>query len=85
MPSQSVIPAPIEQSLPYEVADIAQGLGIQLASFLLLLLIVLDRVLDKRLVRTFLGSTQSILAFRDRIHGLFPFGRQRMAICIRKP
>jgi hypothetical protein len=54
--------APPEQSLPYEAADVAQGLGIQLASFLFPLL-------DKRLVRTFLGSIQSILAFRDRIHG----------------
>jgi hypothetical protein len=44
--------------------------GMQLASFLFPLLVMLDSVLDKRLVRTFLGSIQSILAFRDRIHGL---------------
>jgi hypothetical protein len=64
------MPAPPEQSLPSEAADIAQGLGIQLASFLFPLLVALDELLDKRLVRTFLGSIQSILAFRDRMHGL---------------
>jgi hypothetical protein len=62
--------APSEQSLPDVAADVAQGLGMQLASFLFPLLVVLDQLLDKRLVRTFLGSLQSILAFRDRIHGL---------------
>lgn len=38
-----------EQSLSYETADIAQGVGIQLASFLFPLLVVLDDLLDKRL------------------------------------
>jgi hypothetical protein len=70
MSPQSVISVRTEQPLPYEAADVAQGLGIQLASFLFPLLVVLDTALDKRLVRTFLGSIQSILAFRDRIHGL---------------
>jgi hypothetical protein len=70
MSLQSVIPAPPEQSLPDVAADIAQELGIQLASFLFPLLVALDNLLDKRLVRTFLGSIQSILTFRDRIHGL---------------
>ena len=70
MSSQSVMVAPQEQSLPYEAADVAQGLGIQLASFLFPLLVALDGFLDKRRVRTFLGSIQSILTFRDRIHGL---------------
>jgi hypothetical protein len=70
MSSQYVMVAPQEQSLPYEAADVAQGLGIQLASFLFPLLVALDGFLDKRLVRTFLGSIQSILTFRDRIHGL---------------
>jgi len=70
MSKQYVMSAPQEQSLPYEAADMAQGLGIQLASFLFPLLVALDELLDKRLVRTFLGSIESILAFRDRIHGL---------------
>jgi len=70
MSPQYVMPVPPEQSLPYEAADVAQGLGLQLASFLFPLLVALDGLLDKRLVRTFLGSIQSILAFRDRIHGL---------------
>jgi hypothetical protein len=70
MSYQSVISAPGEQSLPDVAADVAQGLGIQLASFLCPLLVALDKFLDKRLVRTFLGSIQSILAFRDRMHGL---------------
>jgi hypothetical protein len=64
------MPAPPEQSLPDVAADMAQGLGIQLASFLFPFLVALDELVDKRLVRTFLGSIQSILAFRDRIHGL---------------
>ena len=70
MPKQYLIPLPAEQDLPYEAADIAQGVGIQLATFLFPLLVVLDRMLDKRLVRTFLSSIQLIIAFRDRVHGL---------------
>ena len=70
MPQQYLVPVPAEQELPYEAADIAQGLGIQLATFLFPLLVTLDRVLDKRLVRTFLSSIQLILTFRDRVHGL---------------
>jgi hypothetical protein len=71
MPHQYLMPVPAEQELPYEAADIAQGLGIQLATFLFPLLVTLDGVLDKRLVRTFLLSIQLILTFRDRVHGLF--------------
>lgn len=70
MPKQYLIPSVDEQDLPYEAADIAQAVGIQLASFLFPLLVVLDRVLDKRLVRTFLCSIQLIITFRDRMHGL---------------
>lgn len=70
MPKQYPIPLRDEQALPYEAADIAQGVGIELATFLLPLLVVLDRVLDKRLVRTFLSSIQLIITFRDRVHGL---------------
>ena len=64
------MPLPAEQDLPYEAADIAQSVGIQLATFLFPVLVALDRVLDKRLVRTFLSSSQLIITFRDRVHGL---------------
>ncbi len=55
---------------PYEAAQMAQGLGVQLASFLLPLLVHLDAVLDKRLVRTFLATIQVIITFRERANGL---------------
>jgi len=55
---------------PYEPAAIAQGLTAQLAQFLFPLLVELDRVLDKRLVRTFLQTIAVILTFRDRANGL---------------
>ena len=45
-------------------------MGIQLATFLFPLLVVLDRMLDKRLVRTFLSSIQLIITRRSRVHGL---------------
>jgi hypothetical protein len=34
------------------------------------LLVALDEVLDKRLVRTFLATVQLIITFGDRVHGL---------------
>ena len=55
---------------PYEPASIAQGLTAQLAQFLFPLLVELDAVLDKRLVRTFVQSIAVILTFRDRANGL---------------
>ena len=55
---------------PYDAAQMAQGLGVQLASFLFPLLVQLDAVLDKRLVRTFLATIQVIITFRDRANGL---------------
>src|SRR6266487_5070026 len=55
---------------PYDGAQMAQGLGVQLASFLFPLLVQLDAVLDKRLVRTFLATIQVIITFRDRANGL---------------
>ncbi len=48
----------------------AQGLAGALAVFLFPLLVTLDRLLDKRLVRTFLQTIQVILAYRDRVGGL---------------
>jgi hypothetical protein len=55
---------------PYDAAQMAQGLGAQLGSFLFPLLVQLDAVLDKRLVRTFLGTIEVIITFRDRANGL---------------
>ena len=55
---------------PYDAAQMAQGLGAQLASFLFPLLVSLDAKLDKRLVRTFLQTIEVIIRFRDRANGL---------------
>lgn len=72
MPLQSLMPAPKGQAplSTEEVETIGQQLGIQLATYLFPLLVVLDRELDKRLVRTFLGGVRTIITFRDRMHGL---------------
>lgn len=59
-----------EQAPPYQAADVAQGVGLALATFLYPLLLELDRRLDKRLVRTFLLTVETIITFRDRVHGL---------------
>jgi hypothetical protein len=45
-------------------------LGIQLQQFVSPLLIGLDTLIDKRLVRTFLATLQVIIQFRNRSHGL---------------
>jgi hypothetical protein len=55
---------------PYDPASIAAGLTVQLGQFLFPLLVELDRLLDKRLVRTFVQSIAVILTFRDRANGL---------------
>jgi hypothetical protein len=55
---------------PYDPGAMAQGLAAPLAHFLFPLLVELDRLLDKRLVRTFLQSITVILTFRDRANGL---------------
>src|SRR6059058_3443711 len=55
---------------PYDASQMAQGVAGQLASFLFPLLVQLDAVLDKRLVRTFLVTIQVIITFRDRANGL---------------
>ncbi len=72
MSQQSRICAPKAQTPPYEYEPeaVAQHMGIQLASFLFPLLVALDQLLDKRLVRTFLQGMQTIITFRDRLHGL---------------
>lgn len=70
MQTQYLIPPEVPQVPPYEAQQMAQGLAGDLARFLFPLLVTLDRLLDKRLVRTFLQTIQVILAYRDRVGGL---------------
>src|SRR2546426_6569497 len=70
MPTQYLIPPEVPQVPPYEAQQMAQGLAGDLALFLFPLLVTLDRLLDKRLVLTFLQTIQVILAYRDRVGGL---------------
>ncbi|TMD65191.1 MAG: hypothetical protein E6I91_10285 [Chloroflexi bacterium] len=70
MQTQYLIPPEVPQVPPYEAQQMAQGLAGDLALFLFPLLVTLDRLLDKRLVRTFLQTIQVILAYRDRVGGL---------------
>ena len=55
---------------PYEAAGVSHELTTQVAQFLFPLLIELDALVDKRLVRTFVGIITVILTFRDRANGL---------------
>jgi hypothetical protein len=48
MQNQYPIPFDEEQAPPYQAADVAQGVGLELATFLYPLLVELDRRLDKR-------------------------------------
>ena len=70
MQKQYPIPFDEGQAPPYQAADVAQGVGMELATFLYPLLVELDHRLDKRLVRTFLWAIETIITFRDRVHGL---------------
>src|SRR5258708_12509844 len=70
MQTQYLIPPEVPQVPPYEAQQMAQGLAGDLALFLFPLLVTLDRLLDKRLVRTFVQTIQVILAYRDRVGGL---------------
>ncbi len=54
----------------YNAQQMAQGLTEDLAHFLWPLLVTLNAVLDKRLVRTFVQTIAVILTFRDRVNGL---------------
>jgi hypothetical protein len=65
-----LIPQEAPQIPPYEPAAIAHGLTVELAQVLFPLLVELDALLDKRLVRTFVQSIAVILTFRDRANGL---------------
>ena len=67
MQTQYLIEPEAPQVPPYNAEQMAQGLAEQLAVFLFPLLVTLDQLLDKRLVRTFLQTIQVILAYRDRI------------------
>jgi len=70
MQSQYLIPPEVPQVPPYAGEQMAQGPAKELAVFLFPLLVTLDRLLDKRLVRIFLQTIQVILAYRDRVGGL---------------
>jgi Transposase DDE domain len=65
-----LIPLQAPQVPPYDPRALAPGLTVQLGQFLYPLLLELDAVLDKRLVRTFAQIIVVILTFRDRANGL---------------
>lgn len=50
--------------------DVSRRLGEQLAGFVAPLLLELDTLIDKRLVRSFLATLGVIIQFRNRAHGL---------------
>jgi len=99
MYAQYLIQPEAPQVPPYDAEQMAQGLAEQLAVFLFPLLVRLDRLLDKRLVRTFLQTIQVILAYRDRIGGLLlselggyllspakaPAGTKRLSTLVHSP
>src|SRR5436305_9794793 len=70
MPHQHLIRSEAPQVAPYDAAQMAQGLGGQLAHFLFPLLVQLDVQLDKRLVRTFLQTIEVIITICSRANGL---------------
>jgi len=70
MQTQYLIEPEVPQVPSYDEEQMAQGLAQDLAVFLFPLLVRLDQLLDKRLVRTFLETIQVILAYRDRVGGL---------------
>jgi hypothetical protein len=62
MRTQYLIEPEVPQVPPSDEEQMAQGLAKDLAMFLFALLVQLDQLLDKRLVRTFLQRIQVILA-----------------------
>jgi hypothetical protein len=70
MQTQDLTEPEVPQVPPYDREQMAQGLAEQLAVFLFPLLVTLDQLLDKRLVRTFRHTIQVIIADRDRVGGL---------------
>src|SRR5260370_20576035 len=99
MQTQYLIEPEAPQVPPYGGEQIAQGLARELAVFLFPLLVRLDQLLDKRLVRTFLQTIQVIITFRDRVGGLLlselggylrsrekaPAGRKRLSNLLHSP
>src|SRR3989475_4551258 len=99
MQTQYLIPPEVPQVPPYEAQQMAQGLAGDLALFLFPVLVTLDRLLDKRLVRTFVQTIQVILAYRDRVGGLLlselggyllspakaPAGTKRLSTLVHSP
>lgn len=69
MQTQYLIEPEAAQVPAYAEQQMAQGLAEQLAIFLFPLLVTLDQLLDKRLLRTFLQTIQVIIAYRDRVGG----------------
>src|SRR5712691_3065235 len=65
-----LIPLETPQVPPYDPSAIAQEFTARLAQFLCPLLVELDHLLDKRLVRTFVQIIAVILTFRERANGL---------------
>ena len=66
MPTQYVT----DQGTQQVPTQVAQGLGDQLQTFLLPLLMVLDRLIDVRLVRTFAQTVQVLIEVRNQAQGL---------------
>lgn len=65
--SKYVMKQEVPQAPDWEEADLAQGLGQDLLEFLAPLLVGLEAVLDKRVVRTFVQTVFAILRNRDRV------------------
>lgn len=66
MPTQYVT----DQATQQAPSQVAQGLGDHLHTFLLPLLILLDRAIDVRLVRTFAQTVQVLIEVRNQAQGL---------------
>jgi Transposase DDE domain len=70
MSDQYLIAKQEPQAPNWQAEEVAQRLTEQLAQLLSPLLVLLNKTLDKRLVRTFLQTVQTIITFRDRANGL---------------
>ena len=70
MSEKYVIVVQQEQVPPYEPEAMAQGLLGEFGLFLAPLVLLLERMMDKRLRRTLVQTVQIILTFRDRVNGL---------------
>src|SRR5690242_19702813 len=68
--SKYVMKLEVPQAPQWEEEDMAQAMGQQLLDFLAPLLVRLEAVLDKRVVRTFAQTILAILRNRDRARAL---------------